>query len=236
MAETSKEIALRSAELNYQLPDASALIAEGEDARDTAAFLVIVDEESLKTAVNEMNGMTSRVKALEKIRKSITSPMDVAKKNVMALFKPAIEGYQDGIATIKRAIGDYTLAQEKAAAEARAKAEALAAAERKALEQKAAEAESPEEAGAIQEAAAMVVAAPAPVATTKAKGMSTTKRLKGTVTDLVAFLRYVADHPELLGCVEVKAGALDRYIAATGGVVQIPGVTIKQEVIVSSRL
>ena len=34
MAETSKEITLRSAELNYQLPDASALIAEGEDARD----------------------------------------------------------------------------------------------------------------------------------------------------------------------------------------------------------
>lgn len=225
---------LHEASLTYRTPDEGSLLDEARSARQTADFLIITDQQSLDIATAEMNRMSARVKELEKIRKSITAPMDLAKKNVMALFNPATTLYKDAITIIKGGIARYTLEQERKAAEERAAAEARAAAERQALEQQAEESDSPEQAEAMRAAAAMVVA-DATAAVTKAKGMSTSKKWRGCVVDLAAFLGYVSTHPELQGCIDVKQGALDRYIAATGGVVQIPGVEVKQEVIVSSR-
>lgn len=215
-------------------PDPAALLAEAENARSTADFLVIFDEESMKIATDELNIMSKRLKEIEKVRKSITGPLDAAKKNIMGLFKPATEKYAESIAIVKDGIARYTIEQEQKAAAARIEAERQAEAERKAFEEQAKQSDSPEQAEALLEAASMIVAdAPAPVA--KVKGVSTSKKWRGSVKDLAAFLRYAADHPELHGCVEVKQGALDRFIAATGGAIEIPGVEVSQSVIVSSR-
>lgn len=228
------EISLHEASLSYRMPDGSSLIAEARSARHTADFLIITDQDSLDIATGEMNAMSQRLKELEKVRKSITQPMDQAKKSVMDLFRPATTMYQEAIQVIKGGIARYTLEQERKATEERAAAEAKAAAERQALEKQAEESDSPEHAEAMRAAAAMVVA-DAPAAKTKAKGMTTSKRWRGVVADMSDFLAYAATHPELHNCIEVKQGALDRYVSDTGGVVKIPGVEVKQEVIVSSR-
>ena len=227
---------LQTKSFTYQAPDAHDLLVEAFSAQNTAVMVCcIVDQESLELAKDEMNAMSKRVKELEAMRKSITAPLDTAKKGVMDLFRPPVDGYKTAIAQIKTAIADYLLKQEREAAEARAKAEAEAAAERKALEDKAKEAETPQQAEALQQAAALVVADVPQKAVEKVGGMSTSKKWRAKVNDLPAFLRYVADHPELIECVEVKAAKLERYISATGGTIEIPGVEAHQEMIVSSR-
>ena len=216
--------------ISLAMPEQSALIAEADDAKSTADFLVVTDEESLKIAKDEMNAMTKRMKALDAKRKEITKPLDDAKKAVMNLFKPPIDTYQGAINVIKFGIARYVEEQERIAAEARMKAEAEAATARAALEAKAREAETPQEAEVIKEAAALVVPAAVTVS-----GMSTQKVWRGRVVDMGAFLAHVATHPECFDLIEVKQGALDRFIRATGGAVAIPGVETHQETIVSSR-
>lgn len=227
---------MKTQNLTYKTPDAADLQIEAVSARNTATMVcVIVDKESLELAKDEMNAMTKRIKELETLRKGITGPLDAAKKGVMDLFRPAVDGYKAAVADIKAAISDYLLEQERKAAEERAKAEAEAAAERKALEDKAKEAETPQQAEALQQAAALVVADLPEKVTEKVSGMSTSKKWKARVTDMHAFLQYVAEHPELADCVEVKTAALERFISATGGTITIPGVEAFQAMVVSSR-
>ena len=47
--------------ISLAMPEQSALIAEADDAKSTADFLVVTDEESLKIAKDEMNAMTKRM-------------------------------------------------------------------------------------------------------------------------------------------------------------------------------
>ena len=220
--------------LTIRRPDARVLLEEAQAVRDRADFLIVDDDQGLAIASEDLAALSKRAKEIEAARKLFVKPLDDCKKEIQAVFKPAQNLYDEAIRIIKRGVADYTVEQERKAAEARAKAEAEAAAERAALEAKAREAETKEEAEAIQEAAALVVAA-VPEKAAKPKGVSTSKKWRGKVTDLAAFLRYAADHPEVQACVEVKAGALDRIIAATGGAVEIPGVEAYQETIIASR-
>lgn len=220
--------------LTIRTPDQTQLLNECLAAKNTAALIVIMNDGDLQFATDQMNLMSKRVKELESLRKSITSPIDTAKKNVMALFKPFTESFQDSIGKIKSEIAKYTVQKEREAAEARAKAEREAAETRKALEAKAKEAETPEQAEALQEAAALVTADPV-ARIEKTKGLSTTKVWKAKVTDVPAFLVHVATHPELANCIEINLHAIERFVTATGGTINIPGIELKQEVRVSSR-
>lgn len=209
--------------VTIQVPEQNQLLSEAAAAQNTASLIIIQNESDLQFATEQMNGMSKRVKELDTLRKSITAPLDQAKKNVMALFKPVTESYQTAIGQIKKEIGGY-IAQKEREAEA----------ERKALEAKAKEAETPEQAEALQQAAATVTAAPV-VKVEKTKGMSTTKVWKAEVKDAPAFLVYVATHPELLNCIEINVHAIERFVTATGGTVTLPGIELSQEIRVTSR-
>ena len=237
MDSTKNEITDGKLSFDIDVPKAEDLELEGTAAVNSAEFLVISDEDGLKRATFEMNAYTKRIKELEKARKTITGPLDASKKAVMNLFRPAIDGYTQAAGIIKHAIGRYVTEQERIAAEARAKAEAIAAQERLKLEEqaKAAEAaQAPEAAAVIRETAALVTAAPAVTAPAKVKGMSIKKVWKGQVVDLPAFLKAAAENPALAALVEVKQGALDKFISANGGTVTIPGVEVRQETQVAS--
>lgn len=235
--------------LAIRRPDANALLAEAKDARTRADFLIIDDEEGLKIATDDLREISARAKEIEAVRKQIVKPIDDCKKQIQAAFKPAQALYDEAISIIKRGIADYSIEQERKAAEERRKAEEAAAEERAALEARAREleaaakkeeateeerAEAHEMAQAAQEAAAMAVAVPVQ-APKKIQGATVTKKWRGRVIDVAAFLRYVADHPEALECVEVKQGAVDRLVAATGGALAIPGIEPYQDTIIATR-
>ena len=146
--------------LVFEAPEAQTLMMEAQAARNTADLLVILDDQGLEIAKNEMNAMTKQIKLLESKRKELTGPLDQAKKGIMDLFREPVESYKESVKIIKAGIAEYLRQKERKAAEERAKAEAVAAAERKALEEKVKAAECAEQAEAYQKAASLVVAGP----------------------------------------------------------------------------
>lgn len=224
----------QEATLVYETPDSSALALEASNAYATAEFLIVDNEETMNLATFEMNACNKRLKELDALRKSITRPMDEAKKAVMALFNPSTEKYKATIALYKANIGAFLEAQERKAAEALAKAEAEAAEQRKALEMAAELAENESEREAIAACAASIVAS-APTITAKPTGTVIQKKWKAEVKDLGALLHYVADHPELHECIDIKISILNRLLAETGGAVEIPGVVAHKDVIVACK-
>lgn len=136
------------------------------------------------------------------------------------------------------------LAEEAAAAQARADAEAAELREKAAAAAAAGKigqaaklesrADSREQAGASAAAAATmqahaVIAAVAPVAAApKAAGIATTKRWTAEVTDKVALIRFVAQHPEFASYLDVNETALRQFATATRGAAEVPGVRIHQ--------
>ena len=194
----------------YEVPNQADLLTEGEAAVNSANFMgvAIATEADCAAATAEMNACAKRLKELDALRKSITKPMDEAKKAVMALFNPVTEKYTQAVAIYKAGIADYQRRIEAEAMAARLAAEA---------------------------AAASIVATPVVSAPKKIEGATVRKKLKAEVTDLAAYLPYVADHPELHATISVKAAALDRFIAATGGAVRVPGVAVHEETSIACR-
>ena len=193
----------------YEVPNQADLLTEGEAAVNSANFMgvAIATEADCAAATAEMNACAKRLKELDALRKSITKPMDEAKKAVMALFNPVTEKYTQAVAIYKAGIADY---------QRRIEAEAMAA-------------------RLAAEAAASIVATPVVAAPKKIEGATVRKKLKAEVTDLAAYLHYVADHPELHATISVKAAALDRFISATGGAVRVPGVAVHEETSIACR-
>lgn len=87
---------------------------------------------------------------------------------------------------------------------------------------------------AAQKATAMAVTVLVP-ASKKIQSATVTKKWCGRVIDIAAFLLYVADHPEATECVEIKQGAVDRLVAATGGTLEIPGIESYQDTLIAAR-
>lgn len=221
----------------YEVPNQADLLTEGEAAVNSANFMgvAIATEADCAAATAEMNACAKRLKELDALRKSITKPMDEAKKAVMALFNPVTEKYTQAVAIYKAGIADYQRRIEAGAMAARLAAEAAAAQQRQALEIAAQQSTDACEREALQEAAASIVATPVVAAPKKIEGATVRKKLKAEVTDLAAYLHYVADHPELHATISVKAAALDRFISATGGAVRVPGVAVHEETSIACR-
>jgi len=221
--------------LTINAPDAAQMKDEALAAKNSADMILILDDEGLNLATDEMNRMSARVKELEAARKKITKPLDDAKKAVMALFKPTTEAYGDAITAIKAAIAQYVTERDARLAKERAEAEAKAAAVQAELAAQAEQAESEAQKQAILETAALVSAAPVVAEPAKVSGMSTRKKWCAEVTDKAAYLAFVATHPELLETVDIRIASIERYVTATGNAVPLPGIKTHQELIVSAR-
>lgn len=228
------EIVTKSETLAVAIPDAASLAKETAEAKHRADIILILDAEGLASAKAAVDSMKARVKELESMRKSITKPMDDAKKRVMDLFRPTLDQYVHSIEFIRCSIVDYLNDQERKAAEARARAEAKAAAERKALEEKVKAAETREQAEALKQVVTTVVAKPV-AKIEKPKGLSTRKEWKATITDKVAFITEALSRPELLDCVDIDLGKLNRLITAGGGKLEAKGMTVEQKTVLMSR-
>ena len=133
--------------------------------------------------------------------------------------------------------------QEEAAAR-QAEADAQAEAARKAS------AAGDEQAAALAQAAAdransqaqeaaitsqLVVAAPAVVAIEKTKGISTSKKVDFEVVDLLALVKHIAAHPELINLIAADSVKVRAYVKGLGLACQLPGVRVFEERVLSAR-
>lgn len=145
-------------------------------------------------------------------------------------------------------------AEEAAAAERQRLADEAAAAQRVAQEQAAAAAKAAAEGDqqaaqlattAAQRAAAeaqtaattaqLVVAAPVAAPAVKVAGISTAKKVDFQVTDLVALVKHIAEHPELINLVAADSVKLRAYVRGLGLACALPGVRVFEDTVMSAR-
>jgi len=89
------------------------LFDQSASALDLIEELVIEDEVMYEVAGTELVNIKTRYKDLEKIRKSITQPLDQAKKQVMDLFRVPSERFEKAERVIKDAMSGYEKEQER---------------------------------------------------------------------------------------------------------------------------
>ena len=225
-------------------PTGGTIMADVEKVVAMADLIVIDSQETYDLAAGELLEIKKKQKALTDQRFAITRPLEAAKKNVIALFKPAEDKLGVAESTLKHAMLVYDNAQEAKAREAQRVAEAAAAAERKRLQdisdEAAAEAaaaaesgdtEAAEAAAAQAETMAMEIemvtaAAPPPSAfVPKATGVTKTTRWSAEVTDKIAYIRHVLDHePELIDTITIDMKPLNQMAVALKDKFSKPGV------------
>ena len=235
----SNDLTLTENQLIYKLPDQAQLEKEADLAFSAAMCFLIQNDDDLNRATQDMNQCSKRAKELEKMRKEITKPIDEAKKQVMAVFKPATEQLNEAVSFYKDSIGTYITLQQKRAEEAQKLAMEKAKEQKEAISQaiEQAKEKGDSETVATLETVANTLPIEAPTVAPKVKveGATVRKKIKGRVTDLKAFLLHISEHEELQSLIEVKQGELDRFLAASSGDIALPGIEVYEETVIATR-
>lgn len=212
---------------HIETPTAQELIKVAAPVLETATTLLIDSPMMYEMAGDELKTIKAKAKELEEQRKSITGPMDVAKKRVMDLYRKPLEMLEQAESAIKRSMLTYTTEQRRIAAEEQAKVNAAAEAERQRMAKEAAEAEKAGDVAtsiALSSAAEMVTAHSVNLQPNKVAGITTTTRWSAEVHDKVAYLKHVIENPDLLDSVEIHMPTLNKMASALKDKMNIPGV------------
>jgi hypothetical protein len=212
-------------------PDSAAMARSADAALAMVESFEVCDAPTYDLAADELKAIKSRATALDEQRKAITKPLDEAKAAVMALFKPPLEVLTRAEGIIKTKMLGYQQEQQRIQREAQLQAEREAQAIRDEAARKAAALEAEGKAGeaAVQrQVSEMVVAAPPAVVAEapKAAGVSVRSSVEFEVTDLLALVQHVAQHPELLALVTADSVKLRAYVKGLGTACKLPGVRV----------
>jgi colicin import membrane protein len=186
-----------------------------------------------EAAAEGLKSIKARQKQLEDARTSITKPLVDAQRAVNNLFRAPQETLAEAERIIKRGILSYQDAEERKRLEAEAApAEALRK-EREKLEAQAARAQA---SGKHEKAEALrITAAEIPermeIAATIAKvtGLASRSNWRAELLDKLAFVTYVAQHPEWLNLLEPNMTALNGLARSQKSALALPGVKAVEE-------
>lgn len=193
------------------------------EAADVYNRVAIATPEHYALGAEELKRVKGAIARLEKIRKGMTQPLDMAKKAIIEFFRPFEDQLERAEGSIKRVLIAYNNEQQRIQREAQLKVEADARKERERLEQRAANAEAKgktDKAIGLLQQAATVVAPIIQRETPKVSGLQDRKTWKFEVTDPTKVPR------EYLKVDESKVGA---YVRAMKDTAAIPGVRIWSE-------
>ena len=232
----------------------AAIVAQSQNVKKLAEALIIWDDDQYKAATDFASNCQSAIKAIETRRQEIKAPFLDACRDIDAQAAALKEPFEYAKKTAQKLAYEYKLEQEKEAERLRQEALKKAEEERKRLEKEAeieeakvAEA-STEEEKLEQQAKAMEIRAQAEsvgtvtpiVATVKNNaGMSAKVKRTATVTDKVAFIKWIAanidSNPFFANFVDVKASAINNFLKTNIDVKKMDGVLIEEVVTLSSR-
>jgi len=216
--------------------------AEKKKAADVPALvkraeITIASQAELELASEVLKEVKARYKELDTQRKSITKPIDDAKKAVMELFKDPLELLEKAESKLKRMMLGYTEEQERKAREEQLRlqrlAEQEAEKEKKKLEakiEKAIQKGDEEKAAELELQKEMVIPVEVPVIQPKVeapKGVSYREDWRAEIVDEKLIPREFLI-PNLT--------ALNKIAVATKGSIEIPGVKfVVNKVLVSKQ-
>jgi|GEM_PF-545683 len=216
-----------------------------QELKATDKYLEKAQEFSIATvddyhqAGEELKIIKAKSNDLEKLRKDITRPLDESKKNVMALFRPALEKLDQAEKLIKKQMLIFQQEQEHKRREQeellRKQAEAEQRRREKLAERQAEKARERGDEERAQEILDNVPNIPLPSVQAeeiKSDGISTRKVWKAKVTNFTALVQACLDNPEWLGdgvgegYIIPNEKLLGEIARSTKGTVKIPGVDI----------
>lgn len=213
--------------------------------QDAKGFKVLSPAD-LEVSANMFKTIKQKKKQIDEVRKSLTRPLDAAKKRIMDFFRPAENKLAEAENSIEKTILEYRAEerrkaeeeQRKAAEEAKKRQEEELARIQK--EQEEAEMLGDSETVENLEMQKTVAATTAEVATVvapepKLSGVSEVKRWKAVVTDKMALIRYIAQTGQFENVVEFSNKELNALATATKGTIQVPGIEFKAETTLSVR-
>jgi hypothetical protein len=224
--------------LTLQQPDQAAMARSADSALAMVEGFEVNDGATYELAAEELTGIKRRAAALDEQRKSITKPLDDAKKAVMDLFRGPLDLLTRAEGILKGKMLTYQQEEQRKANEARIAAERAAQAERDRLAAEAAKLEAAGRAGeaVVQRAVAemIVAAAPAVAEAPKVAGVSTRTSVDFEVVDLLQLVQHIAKHPELINLVVEDSVKLRAYVRGLGMACQLPGVKVFEKATLSA--
>lgn len=186
---------------------------EAEKAIEAATRLEVKDQASYDVATTVGASISAVLRNLEGSRKSYTSPLEDAKKRLIALFNGPGDRLTSSLDAIKRKMDAWRVAE-------RARLDAAAGAERKRIADEAKTLAAAatamgdaEGAKQIVADAAAIVVEPAKIVGTSAFGATTSERKlpTGAITDKRAFLTWaLAEGPDIIDALDIGKTALNR--------------------------
>lgn len=190
----------------------------------------------LEISANILKTIKQKKKKIDEVRKSLTRPLDAAKKRIMDFFRPAENKLQEAENTIEKTILDFRAEerkrveeeQKKAAEEAKKKQEEELARIQK--EQEEAEMVGDCETVEKLEMQKTVVSTTKEVSSViipeepKMSGVAEVKRWKAIVTDKMALIKHIAEMGQFENLIEFSSKELNSLAIATKGTIQIPGI------------
>jgi hypothetical protein len=167
-------------------------VDEAAQFADQATSLTITNQTELDAAAETVKGVKTRFKEMDKMRKSMTQPLDDSKKKIMALFNPALDKLKETELRIKKGMDDFHRAEiereRRESEKARIEAEKIEKKRQEALMKRAEKADEKgkeSKADSLRDQAEQVYVAPAITpAPAKAAGISVSKVWKFRVTNL----------------------------------------------------
>lgn len=88
-------------------PEAEALAKETEIILESYQGMVVKNNETFLSAGNELKTIKGKLSEIETLRKSMTKPLDMARKAIMEFFRVPQERLEKAEGTIKRAMLTY---------------------------------------------------------------------------------------------------------------------------------
>jgi len=125
---------MSNATVVYEQPDAAGMMSETEGTLVCAKEIIITSPAMYNLAADELKTIKARAKELDDKRKSITVPLDNAKKAIMDLFRRPIELLTEAEGVLKRGMLTYSDEQDALRRAEQARLDAIAQAERERLE------------------------------------------------------------------------------------------------------
>jgi hypothetical protein len=204
-------------------PQVRELTAEAQSLVALAGSYAVANAEEYAAAGEDLKRVKGAKDRLERLRKSMTQPIDAAKKAIMDFFRGPSDQLDRAESQIKRSMIAFSNEQDRLRREEQARAEESARKERLRLEAQANKAEASgkvEKAAALQQRAATVVAPVIERTPPKVIGVSTREVWKFEVTDPAQVPR------EYLTVDESK---IRRVVGALKGDTKIAGVRVWSE-------
>lgn len=187
-----------------------------------------------------LSTVRSRIKELTDKRKSLTQPLDNIKKDITALFKPAIDRLETAKKSISKGMLDWEREEEQRRQEEQRKAEeeARKRAEEEALEQAAAAEQAGDTELAAQILEEPVEVAPVRVASTVPRSSTAFSRetWSAEVTDIMALVKAVAAGTVPIAAIKADTVFLNNQARALKKTMNYPGVRAVSSKSMSGRL